>query len=285
MTAPGLEIAGSADLADTVRLHLRGRAVDEPFRLDVALPNRPRPPGGAHPVVWIGDGNSLFAMAVQIHRQLVSMGEARPAVLVGVGYRLDDVHRPRNAQGALRTRDFTPTDARAYLDHIAAQRGGRPLPIFGRAAGGADAFLRFLIDEARPALSAYLGAESGEHILAGCSLGGLFSLNAMLRAPGAFAGHIVSSPSLWWDERVTFSRLEAFAATPATRPVQVFMGVGGTETDERWGMVQNLQAFAAELRALKRPGLCVIDHVFPDETHASVIPAALSRGLRTLLAA
>jgi hypothetical protein len=59
------------------------------------------------------------------------------------------------------------------------------------------------------------------------------------------------------------------------------MSVGGLEEamDVESKFVSNVYELEARLRGRSYPNLDLIFHVFPDETHMSVFPAAVSRGL------
>lgn len=41
---------------------------------------------------------------------------------------------------------------------------------------------------------------NGQHLLAGHSYAGLFTLHVLLNYPGAFDTYIAIDPSLWWDK-------------------------------------------------------------------------------------
>ena len=276
--------AEPATLASTHRHRLRSAAIGEIFQIDVALPPGWSPGGPPLPVVYVMDGNAVFGIAAQALRQLQSAREARPAIVVGVGYCLDGVARPANAHGSLRTRDLTPSHDQGSLDNIAAGRGGRPAPVEIEPTGGAARFRDFLIDELRPFLAGLYAGDPDEQILVGSSLGGLFSLFVLMTRPGAFQRHVAGSPSLWWDNCRLFSHLEDFARAGPGATREVFLSAGGLETQAPWLIADNMRRFTAALQTLDLPGLKVTSHVFADETHASVIPAALSRGLRTVLA-
>lgn len=91
-----------------------------------------------------------------------------------------------------RTRDFTPTCS-------AARRDGTVRPGDKPEGGGAGQFCRFLTEELRPAVEQDLPV-NGQHLLAGHSYAGLFTLHVLLNYPGAFDTYIAIDPSLWWDK-------------------------------------------------------------------------------------
>ena len=62
----------------------------------------------------------------------------------------------------------------------------------------------------------------------------------------------------------------------------MFLGVGGLEEGgpgSNFRMVTNTLKLERMLRAKNLPGLSLTTHVFPDETHTTVAPMNLIRGL------
>ena len=79
-----------------------------------------------------------------------------------------------------------------------------------------------------------------------------------------------------------YRRLAAkHAATGADLPAQLFLAAGGLEEahDHRQRFVSNLYALDARLRGHAYPSLASTLQVFEGETHMSVFPAAVTRGL------
>jgi len=270
-----------ASIAASRRYRLHSERIGETFQIDVALPAAA--PEGALPVVYVMDSNTVFGIAAQAMRFLQSGDRARPALLVGVGYCLDGVERPRNAYGALRTRDLTPSLDQGFLDLMAEAQNGQPFQATPRATGGADDFLNFLVDELRPFVAERYDIDHADQALVGSSLGGLFSLYAMLTRPGAFASYVANSAALWWDARMLFKLEEAFAQRRTDLCADLFLSVGGLEVQAPWSMVENFERFTNQLRQRAYPNLKLTTHLFENESHTSVIPAALSRGLRAVL--
>lgn len=269
-----------ASLAQTRRYRLRSERIGETFQIDVALPGVQPPEGQPLPVVYVLDANTVFGIAAQAMRFLQQADGAAPALLVGVGYCLDGDLRPRDAYGALRTRDFTPSTDAAFVTSLLEARQGRPFAI-PNPTGGAGPFLDFLIDDLRPFIAKRYPVDLDEQILIGSSLGGLFVLHAMLGRPGAFRRYAANSPSLWWNNRELFELEARLPARSPTLPTDLFMSAGGLERQPPWATAVDIDDFATRLR--RHDGLRLTTHVFDGESHTSVIPAALSRALRTLL--
>ncbi len=66
-------------------------------------------------------------------------------------------------------------------------------------AGESERFRRYLVDEVKPFVEARYRT-SGEDLVLGESLAGLFIVETLLREPRAFDTYIAMDPSLWWDE-------------------------------------------------------------------------------------
>ena len=268
-----------ATILATRRHALHSEAIGETFQIDVAWPTpwRGMTPGHPLPVIYVMDANTVFGIAAQALRFLQSTDGVPPCLLVGVGYQLEGPRRRRRDYGGLRTRDLTPSFDAGFHEILLADLGDELPPDIG-PAGGAEAFLDFLIGEVRPFIADRYPTDPADQTLVGSSLGGLFSLHAYLTRPGAFSRHVANSPALWWRDREAFDTEERAHPDPATR---LFLSVGGLETDPRWPMVDQMAEMARRLAAR---GLPVTANVFEDESHSSVIPAALSRGLRSVLA-
>jgi len=123
-----------------------------------------------------------------------------------------------------RNRDFTPTRVEAVRN--------MSFP----TSGEARKFRRFLLDEVLPTIDrTYRTAPY--RVLAGWSLGGLFTVDTLLEDSSAFAAYLAISPSLWWDNQLTLKSLTAEKAV--TKPVEAKELVITLGTAEQETMVAN----------------------------------------------
>lgn len=283
----------TATLKGAVQFDVPSRASGLTYRVYVAMPIMPPPPGG-YPVVYLTDGDGLFGtfQSQALLRQLG--GEVVPAIIVGIGY-------PDSSPLAalrLRNKDLTPpTPDDKVIPMLKA-------PPFGGQVGGADAFRRFLVDELRPVIAKRASTDPARQILYGDSLGGLFALGVMFQHPADFSTYLISSPSVWWNDRAVlkdepnFRRgVEAGDVTP-----RILITVGGLEQQlparlppglaadairkliGDFRMVDNATELASRLKAYRGRGNYEVEMlVFPGETHASVVPASISRSLEFAL--
>ncbi len=281
----------SVSLPDTEIHSLHSDIIGDDFEIWIARPQAgfaPLPPGPTA-VLYVLDANLCFGTAVEMTRIMHKLyGELPPLLIVGIAYPTDNGF----LQGALRTRDFTPSaDA-----SLAAMADSLPKPAQSfqvePSMGGGDRFLQFLQSEVKPFVSSRFEVASQNSTIFGSSLGGLLVTYALLTAPKSFDNFIAVSPSLWWDNEMMFC-LESAQAEKARsnaqgdRQPKVFLAVGELEeTPEipmlaRFKTVTNVHRMADQLGCWET--LSVQSAVISGETHTSVIPAALTRGLRSCL--
>ena len=258
------------------------------YVISVALPRAPAPPAG-YPVLYILDPDSAFATLVEtVRNQEVLFG---PVVVVGIGY-------PDGTADKSRVLDLTLPAFRARLPAT--------IPPGWRAIGGADAFFRFIQGVLRPFIQSRISVDRSRQALFGDSLGGLFVLHVLFTHPEAFDTYIAGSPSIWWGSREILSEIPRFeslqirsgqhrrllitvgglehALAPEELRDTLAMGLPNYDREyQEMKMVGNASSLAAELKSLTAHGLQVKFTVFPNETHASVIPAYIGRGARFTL--
>ena len=272
--------------------------IGQSYRIKVASPSRRlTQEGGAYPVVYLLDSDMSFDMVRQILENLAMAREVPPTILVGVGY-------PGGLSEALvdRDRDYTPTVDEDYARLMGEWRGQ-----LGQV-GGASEFLTFLENDLMPAIERRYPADPEDATVVGHSFGGLLALFALLESPSMFERYLASSPALWWDDDYLFARESAFATDHSRLPVRLFVSAGGWESWEKdqefldssrgpererlqrfrsllqdsMGLSEYVESFAQRLERRRLRDLQLRWVVFPEETHASVTPAAISRGVRYL---
>jgi predicted alpha/beta superfamily hydrolase len=271
-------------LWDAEAFDMSAAAVGDDVRIFVARCHAPDAEGV--PVLYLTDANGTFGMTVDIVRYL-QLGRLLPGLLVvGIGYPVDGF---RAAQ-RLRSRDLTPTVRDEMHDGE-----GNPLP-----SGGAEPFLAFVADELLPTIArSYPIGDDATYV--GHSYGGLFGAHTLLERPATFDRYLLASPSIWWDDRVVLGRTRAVAPTGDGRTTSVAILVGEEETPEgrraaalatgaspttgAHDMWADAHDYAAALAAWPWPELEVRYRSLPDEHHTSVVPFAISLGLRALFGA
>jgi hypothetical protein len=147
-----------------------------------------------------------------------------------------------------------------------------------RPNGGSEAMRAFLREEVRPFVEARVRA-SGEDILMGESLAGLFVVETLLRAPDLFDSWIAISPSLWWNRASLVADAPLLLARHGAEPRRLYLTVGNEGGTHGAAIARFVDALDAHAPA----GL---DWRFVDrsraETHASIYHAAALDALRSL---
>jgi len=279
-------------MVDRVTIHhtqvldLRSERADAAFQLWIAEPVpgiMPLPPGPRH-VLYVLDANLFFGTAVETTRLMSQLyGELPPLIVVGIAY---DTDRPA-VQAELRARDFTPT-ADSGFERMARSLPGAPEPTLpeGRRLGRAAHMLDFLTEEVVPLVRERYEVAERASALFGSSLGGLFTLHALLERPEAFDAYLAVSPAIWWDDAWLLRREEELAAGRDDLQAKLFLAVGGNEERPEipalapFRMVSNVEVFADRLASRRYPSLELTRFVPEGESHTTVVPTALTRGLR-----
>jgi predicted alpha/beta superfamily hydrolase len=184
---------GSGESSAVREISLRSEILGEERKLLVRLPRDYEVVETRYPVLFLLDAEWHFNIAAADVEMLsecsyVKVHPIPQLIVVGL------VNVDRN-------RDFTPTNCPEF--------NGMRFP----TSGGAKRFRRFLIEEALPAIDRSYRTEP-YRILAGWSLGGLFTIDTLLSDTPAFDAYLAISPSLWWDGGLTLKKL---AAEPARK--------------------------------------------------------------------
>ena len=284
-------------LLDAEYFDFESTQVGDTFRIFVA-----KPPfadkNKRYPAIYAADGNGSFPMVASIQRTLAWGGEAPAAYVIGLGYPTEGGYLPAIAK---RNRDYPPTDAGDYARTMLG-------PTF---AVGGGAFLRFLTQELKPELETRYAIDADDATFFGSSLGGLFGAWTLLTSPTTFQRYILASPAITWNDEEVWRWEQACAGARGDLPATVFLSAGeleaadvarryALETAENNPMLRpRIKAiiawfeehgwprtaeigpeFADKLRSRNYTGLKIHCHNMPDETHMSVPPAVISRGLR-----
>jgi predicted alpha/beta superfamily hydrolase len=226
------------------------------------------------PVVYMTDVHGGFIVD-EDEMRLMMMGDVTRFIAVGIG----------NASASnilealvIRARDLTQVASTAEVG------GSFPIANMVRPAvttGGAEKFLGFIRDELMPVINRKYPTDPKDTCYWGDSLGGLFGAYVLFTRPDSFNRYIIGSPSLWWANEDVMATAEKYLASHNDLPATVFLGVGGLEESggSTFRMVTNTLKLERMLRAKKYPGLSLTTHVFPDESHTTVAPMNLIRGL------
>jgi ferri-bacillibactin esterase len=284
-------------LLDAEYFDFQSTHVRDTFRIFVA-----KPPfadkSKRYPAIYAADGNGAFPLVMSTQRTLAWGGEAPAAYVIGLGYPTEGGYLQAVAK---RNRDYPPTDGG---DYARAMLGSS-------FAVGGHAFLRFLIQELKPELESRYAIDAEDSTFFGSSLGGLFGAWTLLTSPSTFQRYILASPAITWNGEEVWRWEQACADAHADMQATIFLSAGALETadvarryaletaennpmlrsrikvmiswfeEHGWPRTAEIgPEFADKMRSRNYAGLKIHCHNMPDETHMSVPPAVISRGLR-----
>ena len=167
-------------------------------------------PERRYPVLYIQDGQNLFdadrAYVPGQHWRLheaadAAIGErtASPMIIVGIDH-----------AGIGRMEEYTPAKDQKH-------NGG----------GRASDYARMLAEELKPMIDERFRTlgDPANTAVAGSSLGGLFSLHAILTRRDVFERAAAISPSVWWADRAILQTVDAYDGPPP----RLLVDIGGRE--------------------------------------------------------
>lgn len=260
-------------IPDTEVFSLLSSNIPQEFRIFVALPQTYANSGKAYPVLYLLDPNAVFGTVTETVRALATLREIPEIIIVGIGYPIESFA----GAAALRTRDYTITTVETwYTENVKTVLPNAPEYV---GSGGATNFWQFVCQELMPSIDTTYRTIPEDSTICGFSFGGLFALYVLFQQPHTFQRYIIGSPTVWWDNSAILKVERDFAANNTDLSGKVFMSVGGCESER---MVTGMQEMAGIMQNRQYKNLELITHIFEGETHISVTPATISRGLKTV---
>ncbi|KQO18371.1 alpha/beta hydrolase [Paenibacillus sp. Leaf72] len=240
------------------------------YRIRIAVPKEP-PPEKGYPIIYATDGDAVFGtFAEAALLQTRKPHGYDPVIIVGIGYPSGEPFDMTR-----RCYDFTTP---AKLENLPARPNGQPWP----EHGGADGFLDFLETELKPVLEKEFPIDKERQTIFGHSLGGLLVLHALFSRPQSFQRFAAGSPSIWWNKHAVLEEQAAFEARlpQIDHPPKLLITIGAEELPD---MVKDSEQLADSLRPLQASGFHAAIAKFPEESHVSVLPGAISRVIKFAL--
>ena len=231
------------------------------YQIQVALPpSYAKETRRRYPVIFVTDGYWDFPLLGCILGNFNYDKVAPECILVGLGYAGENLEH-----GRLRNWDLTPV----------------PINIAPGNSGHAAEYLALLEREIIPLVEREYRVDSRHRILAGSSLGGLFTLYTMLTKPELFYGYVAVSPATGAANDWLFDYEAQFAKTG--RPLKARLFISGAEYE--WpGFLDAIQRFCRRIDSRKYKGLRSAYQLVATERHAGTKAEGYSRGLRHVLA-
>ena len=244
-------------IPDTEVRRLTASLTGYEYHIHIALPAGYADTEKAYPTLYVLDPHLIFGMSREIIRLLELGQELPPLVLVGIGFSGPN-------------KDIESHQVRDYVPKSQADDSG---------SGGAENFARFLREDLIPFIGSEYRVDAEDTCFLGYSLAGLFGLYTLFHHPDTFLRYIISSPWMDPNDLQILSYETEYAATHSDLPAQVFIGAGSREPEF---VVNNLQKLEKALRIRNYPNFRLQTHIFENETHLSVVPHSISRGLKAV---
>src|SRR5215217_6934179 len=207
----------------------------------------------SYPVLYMTDGDAHMGHTASTIEFLTQNGRIPDLIVVGV-------------TNTDRTRDLTPVKS---SDKTPAGELRSP------TSGGADNFLKFFETELIPLIEDQYRVQP-YRILAGHSLGGLFTIHTMISKPGLFNSYIAVSPSLQWEHDEALKRAETYLKNQKEMKVSLFVSIG----DEPGAIGADFDKFKELLSKTRIKGFQWQAKRMADEDHGSVVLRSHYFGLR-----
>jgi hypothetical protein len=226
------------------------------YQLSVGLPaSYASQPERRYPVVYVTDGYWDFQKLDAIRAALVYDKVVPEFIIVGLGYAGENLN-----YGQLRSWELSPV-----------QRNGDP------NTGHAAEFLQTIEAEIIPFIEREYRADPKHRVLAGASLGGLFTLYAMYTRPELFNAWIAVTPAVVVGNDWLLEQEAKFAAAGKTLKGRLHVSMG---ENEGVGFIAGILRYNARVQSRKYADLAYSFRIIDGERHSGMQLEAYTRGIR-----
>jgi predicted alpha/beta superfamily hydrolase len=233
-------------------------AAGRQYQLHISVPGSyAKDTGKRYPVVYVTDAYWDFVKIDAIRGGLVYDKVVPEFIVVGLGYAGENLD-----YGNLRRWELSP---------VPFGDGGAD------ASGHAADFLKTIETEVIPLVEREYRVDSSYRVLAGASLGGLFTLYSMYTKPELFQAYIAGTPAVVFGNDWLFGYEETFAKSGRSLKVRLFVSGGGNEAP---GFLGGIKRFNERIASRKTAGLAYEFRIIEGERHAGMQFESYVRGLR-----
>ena len=230
------------------------------YQLSIGLPGSyHKETAKRYPVVYVTDGYWDFQKLEAIRGALVFDKVVPEFIIVGLGYAGENLD-----YGKLRAWELSPVP-------------------FGDAAesGHAADFLQTIEKEIIPFVEREYRADPSQRVLAGASLGGLFTLYSMYAKPELFNAYIAVTPAVVLDNDWLLGHEEAFVKSGRPLNARLFVSMG---ENEGAGFLAGILRYNSRVTSRHHTGLAYNFRIIDGERHAGMQLESYTRGLRFVFA-
>jgi uncharacterized protein len=253
----------NVSLEQTHAKWLDSKIVGDRYLIQTYIPEQKAVPIDSLPIVFVLDADMSFGLVYDIVRWLQWGQEISYVAVVGISYGTG-----QKDWWAKRSRDFTESkDATRHW-------GNWPL------AGGAENFKSFIEKELFHFLETEYNLRGESRTIIGLSFGGLFCADILFSKPELFNNYIILGPALLWNDKEIFKQETKFAENHSAVKANVFTAIGKLDDDD---IKTPYTEFINQIKSRNYKGLHLQTWIVENETHLSMLPASVTRGLKTIL--
>jgi predicted alpha/beta superfamily hydrolase len=237
-------------------------AAGRQYQLHIGLPGSyAKKPTRRYPVVFVTDAYWDFQKVDAIRGSLVYDKVVPEFIIVGLGYAGENLDYEKMRQWEL-----------------------SPVPLRGWGApdsGHAAEFLKTLATEIIPFVEREYRTDPAHRVLAGSSLGGLFTVYTMYTQPELFSAYLAASPAVVVENDWLLGYEEKFSQAKRALPVRLFVSVGGNESP---GFAGGSLRLNDRIKSRNYAGLVYEFRVIEGERHSGMQMESYTRGLQFVFA-
>jgi uncharacterized protein len=241
---------------------LDSKFVGDKFLIQCYIPEQKTIPTDSLPIVFVLDADMSFGLVYDIVRWLNWGREIPYVAVVGISYGTG-----QKDWWAKRSRDFSESKDATKL------WGDWPL------AGGAANFKSFIENELFQFLESEYKLKGYSKTIIGLSFGGLFCADVLFSKPELFKNYIILGPALLWNDKEIFKQESKFAENHSTLNAFVFTSIGELDNED---IKTPYNEFINQIKSRNYKGLTLETWTVENEDHLSMLPASVTRGLRTI---
>lgn len=223
------------------------------YILQISLPNGYADSKKKYPVVYLMDSQWDFPLLTALYGEQYYDHFIPELIIVGITW---GGNHPN--YDSLRARDYTPTNEKRLVQ-----------------SGGAEKFLSFIKKEAFPYIESKYRIDTTDRTLAGCSLGGLFTIYTLFTHPEMFNKYIAASPAFMWDNDVLYSYEKKYSNSINKPSAKLFMCVGGVEP-----AVPGFEKLTSFLNSRQYTNLQIESRILENTGHSGTKGEGYARGLQ-----
>ena len=239
------------------------KIVGDRFLIQTFIPDQKEIPVDSLPIVFVLDADMSFGLVYDIVSWLQWGGEIPAVAVVGISYGTG-----QKDWWAKRSRDFSESKDATKL------WGDWPL------AGGAANFKKFIEEELFQLLKTEYNLKGDSKTIIGLSFGGLFCTDVLFSKPELFDNYIILGPALLWNNKEIFNQESKYSENHSAINANVFSAIGKLHNED---ITKPWVEFVSQIKSRDYKGLTINTWVIEDETHLSMLPVSVTRGLKTVL--